>query len=168
MDWMTWVHGARPPATDTFGPGDEIRVWYRILEQGKERLGQFEGTVIRCRGSGPSRSFTIRRVTYGEGVERSFPFDAKIVSRIEVLRRGKVKRAKLYYLRAAVGKRRIASAESAASTGKPSDAKPDAAAPRHPDTAPERAESAGSLSTVPSRTEQAGAVRPAGSAVSPA
>jgi len=111
MDWLKLVHGAGPPAPPAaFRPGDEIRVWYRILEQGKERLGQFEGTVIRCRGSGHSRTFTVRRVTHGEGVERVFPIDSKTVARIEVLRQGRVRRSRLYFLRSAVGKRRIAAA----------------------------------------------------------
>ena len=111
MEWLTWVHGTTPHAALEFGPGDEVRVWYRIQEQGKERLGQFEGIVIRCRGSGVSRTFTVRRVTYGEGVERVFPIDAKIITRIEVLRKGKVKRSRLYFLRRVIGKTRIASAE---------------------------------------------------------
>ena len=111
MDWLTIVHGSSasaPPAA--FAPGDEIRVWYRISEQGKERLGQFEGVVIRYRGAGASKTFTVRRVTHGEGVERVFPVDSKTVSRIEVLRKGKVKRSRLYFLRRVVGKTRIAEA----------------------------------------------------------
>ena len=110
MDWMKLVHGASTGAALAFRPGDDVRVWYRILEQGKERLGQFEGTVIRCRGSGLSRTFTVRRVTYGEGVERVFPADSKTIARIEVLRRGKVRRSRLYYLRGIIGKTRIAAA----------------------------------------------------------
>ncbi|PIQ84854.1 MAG: 50S ribosomal protein L19 [Candidatus Omnitrophica bacterium CG11_big_fil_rev_8_21_14_0_20_63_9] len=121
MDWRQLVHGTTPPPAAKFRPGDEVRVWYRILEQGgKERLGQFEGLVIRCRGSGPARSFTVRRVTHGEGVERVFPYDTKSISKIEVLRQGKVKRSRLYYLRDVIGKTRIAAAEdsgSAASAG---------------------------------------------------
>ena len=113
MDWMKLIHGAAQPAAPAaFDTGDEVRVWYRILEQGKERLGQFEGIVIRCRGSGPSKTFTVRRLTYGEGVERVFPLDSKTISRIEVLREGKVKRSRLYFLRTAVGKTRIASADA--------------------------------------------------------
>ena len=113
MDWMKLVHGdAKPASPVSFQTGDEIRVWYRILEQGKERLGQFEGVVIRCRGSGPSRTFTVRRVTYGEGVERVFPFDGKTIARIELLRQGRVKRSRLYFLRRVVGKTRIAAAQT--------------------------------------------------------
>ena len=124
MDWLKQVHGGQPPtALPPFGPGDEVRVWYRILEQGKERFGQFEGTVIRFRGSGVERSFTVRRVTYGEGVERVFPADAKVISRLEVLRQGKVKRGRLYYLRTVIGKTRIESAERAG-TSRETAAKP--------------------------------------------
>lgn len=116
MDWLKLVHGDAAPAP-AFRPGDEIRVWYRILEQGKERLGQFEGTVIRVRGAWPSRTFTVRRVTHGEGVERVFPVDSKTVSRIEVLRRGHVRRSRLYFLRSVIGKRRIAAASTSGQEG---------------------------------------------------
>ena len=121
MDWKILVHGADQPKPPTdFKVGDEIRVWYRILEQGKERLGQFEGIVIRYRGSGHAKTFTVRRVTYGEGVERVFPLDAKAISRIELLRQGKVKRSRLYYLRTVIGKTRIAAAgDSAAGKADP-------------------------------------------------
>ena len=104
MEWLKLVHGATTPTPAvSFTPGDEIRVWYRIQEQEKERLGQFEGIVIRCRGSGHSKTFTVRRVTYGEGVERVFPMDSKTIARIEVLRQGRVKRSRLYFLRRIVG-----------------------------------------------------------------
>lgn len=116
MDWLTRLHATSTVAAPDFGTGDEIRVWFKILERGKERLGQFEGIVIRCRGAGPSKTFTVRRVTYGEGVERVFPLDAKVVSRIEVLRRGRVKRSRLYFLRTAVGKQRIVPAEPTTQT----------------------------------------------------
>ena len=113
MDWLKLVHGnTQPKPAADFKPGDEIRVWYKILEGGKERLGQFEGLVIRTRGAGHGKTSTVRRVTYGEGVERIFPVDGKTIARIEVLRQGKVKRARLYYLRRAVGKTRIAAQES--------------------------------------------------------
>ena len=112
MNWLQLVHGSgtpKPPAE--FRVGDEVRVWYRIMEQGKERLGQFEGIVIRHRGEGVARTFTVRRVTYGEGVERVFPTDAKAIKRIELLRQGKVKRSRLYYLRTIIGKTRIQAAD---------------------------------------------------------
>jgi len=114
MEWLKLVHEASTKAAAAFNPGDEVRVWFRILEQGRERLGQFEGIVIRVRGSGPSKTFTVRRVTYGEGVERVFPMDSKMVSRIEVLRRGTVRRSRLYFLRSAIGKTRIASTDEPA------------------------------------------------------
>ena len=114
MEWLKLVHGAPQAPPASFGPGDEVREWYRILEQGKERLGQFEGIVIRSRGSGPSKTFTVRRVTHGEGVERVFPMDAKTVARIEVLRQGRVRRSRLYFLRRVIGKTRIAAVEDRA------------------------------------------------------
>ncbi len=116
MDWMKLVHGTEAPKA-TFGAGDEVRVWFKILEQGKERLGQFEGTVLRCRGSGPSKTFTVRRLTHGEGVERVFPLDAKTIARIEVLARSRVKRSRLYFLRSVIGKTRISSVETAGPSG---------------------------------------------------
>lgn len=114
MEWLKLVHGTTPPPPAGFRSGDQVRVWFKILEQGKERLGQFEGTVIRCRGSWPSRTFTVRRLTHGEGVERVFPLDAKTIARIEVLQRGQVKRSRLYYLRTVIGKTRIAAADEPA------------------------------------------------------
>jgi large subunit ribosomal protein L19 len=117
MEWLKLIHGTtRPTPPAVFRPGDEVRVWYKILEQGKERLGQFEGLVIRIRGENTSKTFTVRRVTHGEGVERVFPFDGKTIARIEVLRQGHVKRSRLYYLRTVVGKTRIAAAEPSPSS----------------------------------------------------
>lgn len=111
MDWRQIIHKdtAQVP-TDAFRTGDEVRVWYKIFEQDKERAAQFEGIVIRNRGGAGSETFTVRRVTYGEGVERNFPLHPKIVTKVEVIRRGKVKRGRLYYLRSLIGKTRIASA----------------------------------------------------------
>src|SRR3989338_7112955 len=139
MEWLKLVHGTPPAPPASFKTGDEVRVWYRILEQGKERLGQVGGVVIRSRGSGFSKTFTVRRVTYGEGVERIFPMDAKAIARIEVLRQGRVKRAKLYFLRRVIGKTRIAAAEAKASAGQPAETVPVVHAPRTP-TAPEKTE----------------------------
>ncbi len=130
MDWMKLVHGEAPAAPAPFRTGDQVRVWFKILEQGKERLGQFEGIVIRCRGSGPSRTFTVRRLTHGEGVERVFPLDAKTIARIEVLQRGRVKRGRLYYLRTVIGKTRIAARDTTAAPA-PSATQPPAAKPAH-------------------------------------
>ena len=102
-----------------FGPGDQVRVWYRIIEHNRVRQAPFEGLVIRRRGSGLSETFTVRRITHGEGVERIFPVHAPVLERIDVLRRGKVRRARLYYLRAKVGKTRIDAAEQAATAAAP-------------------------------------------------
>jgi large subunit ribosomal protein L19 len=96
LDWMKAIHGEGASKLPSFRPGDRIRVWYRISEQGKERLGQFEGDVTRARGAGPSRTFTVRRVTYGEGVERVFPFDSKSIARVEVLQPGAPGRGAAY------------------------------------------------------------------------
>ncbi len=79
-------------------PGDRVRVSAKVVEGDRERLQAFEGVVIRVR-RGNSPSFTVRRVTYGIGVERTFPFHSPLVEKVEVLRHGKVRRAKLYYLR---------------------------------------------------------------------
>jgi len=89
-----------------FKVGDTIRVLVKIPEgPDKVRLHPFEGVVIAKRGSGIRESFTVRKVSYGEGIERVFPSSSPAIERIEVVRSGKVKRAKLYYLRGKVGKR---------------------------------------------------------------
>ena len=120
MEWLKHVtQGQEKSKLPEFGSGDQVRVWYRIIEQEKVRLSPFEGIVIRRRGSGISSSFTVRRITHGEGVERVFPLHAPVLERIEVLRRGRVRRARLYFLRTRVGKTRIASAESPEGTKKP-------------------------------------------------
>ena len=87
-----------------FAVGDRVRINVKIVEAGKERLQAFEGTVIARKHGGLSETFTVRRVTYGEGVERTFPLHSTIVDSIEVLTRGKIRRAKLYYLRGRSGK----------------------------------------------------------------
>ncbi len=136
MDWMKLVHPTRKSISlEPFGPGDDVRVWYKILEQGKERLGQFEGVVIRYRGAGASKTFTVRRVTYGVGVERVFPVDAPVIERVEVLRHGKTKRARLYFLRHVVGSARLKTAEGLARASA-------AAVPPAPATPVEKAEDA--------------------------
>lgn len=145
MDWLKLVHGEtaeKNKAAETFRSGDEVRVWYRIVEQNKERLGQFEGTVIRCRGARISRTFTVRRVTYGEGVERVFPMDSKIISRIEILRRGQVRRSRLYFLRDIIGKAKIASAELQGQAAKGNDSVPVVDASKESSPSSERAEAA--------------------------
>lgn len=87
-----------------FQPGDQVRVIVRVIEGGKERSQPFQGVVIARRGAGLKETFTVRRVTHGVGVERTFLLHSPRVERIEVLRHGRVRRAKLYYLRDRVGK----------------------------------------------------------------
>ncbi|MEW6082933.1 MAG: 50S ribosomal protein L19 [Bacillota bacterium] len=87
-----------------FGPGDRVKVHVKVVEGGRERIQAFEGTVIKRRGGGLSESFTVRRVTYGVGVERTFPIHSPRVDKVEVIRRGDVRRARLYYLRGLKGK----------------------------------------------------------------
>ncbi|MDD4170342.1 MAG: 50S ribosomal protein L19 [Desulfotomaculaceae bacterium] len=87
-----------------FGPGDTVRVHVKVVEGTRERIQVFEGVVIRRRGSGLNETFTVRRVSYGVGVERTFPTHTPKIERIEVMRRGRVRRAKLYYLRKLHGK----------------------------------------------------------------
>ncbi len=87
-----------------FRPGDTVRVNVKVKEGDKERIQAFEGVVIRKRGSGNSATFTVRKVSYGVGIERTFPLNAKVIDSIEVLKRGIVRRARLYYLRELKGK----------------------------------------------------------------
>lgn len=88
----------------TFRPGDTVRVHVKVIEGSRERIQVFEGTVIKRRGSGISETFTVRKISYGVGVERTFPVHSPKVAKLEVTRRGKVRRAKLYYLRDRSGK----------------------------------------------------------------
>src|SRR5713226_2796685 len=86
-----------------FGPGDTVKVQVKIKEGDKERLQAFEGVVI-SRTRGPQASFTVRKISFGQGVERIFPIHSKVIDKIDVLRSSKVRRAKLYYLRGLRGK----------------------------------------------------------------
>jgi large subunit ribosomal protein L19 len=87
-----------------FTPGDTVRVNVRVAEGGRERVQIFEGVVIARNGGGARASFTVRKLSFGVGVERIFPVHAPIIHSIEIVRRGDVRRAKLYYLRDRVGK----------------------------------------------------------------
>lgn len=82
-----------------FAPGDTVKVSLRVVEGDKERIQVFQGVVIRIKKSGLGSTFTVRRVAYGVGVERTFPLNSPRVEKLEVIRRGKVRRAKLFYLR---------------------------------------------------------------------
>ena len=84
--------------------GDTVRVYVKVVEGSRERLQNFEGTVIKMQGGGLRKTFTVRRMSYGIGVERTFPYHSPRMGRIEIIRHGKVRRAKLYYLRNRVGK----------------------------------------------------------------
>ena len=87
-----------------FFPGDTVKVQLKVHEGDKERIQAFEGVVIRRRGYGLRATFTVRKVTYGVGVERTFPIHSPLLEKIERTRRGRVRRAKLYYLRTLKGK----------------------------------------------------------------
>lgn len=87
-----------------FGPGDTVRVHVKVVEGSRERIQVFEGVVIKRQGGGISETFTVRRVSYGVGVERTFPLHSPRLAKIEVATRGHVRRAKLYYLRNLSGK----------------------------------------------------------------
>lgn len=87
-----------------FRPGDTVRVHVKVVEGNRERIQVFMGLVIRRRGGGLGETFTVRRVSYGVGVERTFPFHSPKIELIEVMRRGRVRRARLYYLRGLRGK----------------------------------------------------------------
>ena len=87
-----------------FGPGDTLKVHVRVVEGTRERVQLFQGAVIRRQGGGLQETFTVRKVSFGVGVSRTFPIHSPIVAKIEVVSRGDVRRAKLYYLRDRVGK----------------------------------------------------------------
>lgn len=87
-----------------FRPGDTVKVNVKIKEGEKERIQPFEGVIIRKRGSGVNATFTVRKVSYGVGVERTFPLHSPVLDKIEVVSKGRVRRARLYYLRGLKGK----------------------------------------------------------------
>ena len=113
-----------------FRAGDTLRVHVRVAEAGRERIQMFQGIAIRRRGGGLRESFTVRKISFGVGVERTFPLHSPTIAKIEVLSRGRVRRAKLYYLRERRGKRaRIRElrepAPAAAAAATETDAEPD-------------------------------------------
>lgn len=89
---------------DAFVPGDSVRVYVKIVEGSRERVQAFEGVVLGVRGETINRTFTVRRVTHGVGIERTFLLHSPRVEKVEVVRRGRTRRAKLYFLRERVGK----------------------------------------------------------------
>jgi large subunit ribosomal protein L19 len=98
------VEGCMKPDLPEFRPGDTVRVYVKVREAGKERLQMFEGICIAIKHGGISKTLTIRKVSNGVGVERTFPIHSPNVGKFEVVRHGIVRRAKLYYLRDKVGK----------------------------------------------------------------
>jgi large subunit ribosomal protein L19 len=106
-----------------FTHGDTVKVWVKVREGEKERLQAYEGVVIARTGTGINESFTVRKISYGEGVERVFPVHSPMIDSIKVVRRGKVRRAKLYYLRDRRGK----SARIAERSARPTTETPEAA-----------------------------------------
>ena len=92
------------PNIEDFKPGDSVRVHAKVVEGERERIQIFEGTVIRRRNSGSGSNFTVRRIAHEIGVERTFPLYSPRIEKVEVVRRGKVRRAKLYYLRGLTGR----------------------------------------------------------------
>ena len=87
-----------------FGPGDTLKVHVRVVEGTRERVQVFQGAVIRRQGSGARETFTVRKVSFGVGVERTFPVHSPVLAKIEMVTRGDVRRAKLYYQRDRIGK----------------------------------------------------------------
>lgn len=88
----------------SFRPGDTVKVHIKVQEGDSERIQVFEGTVIACRGAGDSKSFTVRKISFGVGVERTFPLFSPYIAQIEIVRSSRVRRAKLFYLRALSGR----------------------------------------------------------------
>lgn len=107
MDLINYVHEQLTPKKEypEFRPGDTIAVSYKIIEGSKERIQIFKGDVISTSGEGATKTFIVRKISNGVGVERIFPYSSPSISEIQVLKRGKVRRAKLYYLRSLVGKK---------------------------------------------------------------
>ena len=107
MDAIKYVQDLYSKKTElpNFRPGDNVVVNYRIIEGEKQRIQAFRGDVIQIKGTGGTKTFTVRKISNGVGVERIFPMDSPGIVEIKVLKRGKVRRAKLFYLRELVGKK---------------------------------------------------------------
>ncbi len=104
MDANSYADIKRNPNIPDFRPGDSVRVHAKVVEGDRERIQVFEGVVIRIRTRGAGSSFTVRRVSHGVGVERVFPYYSPLVEKVQVSKVGRVRRARLYYLRKRVGK----------------------------------------------------------------
>lgn len=104
MNSLSMIEAAYSRELPSFNSGDTIKVHMKVKEGDKERIQVFQGVVISRRGSGTRESFTVRKVTYGVGVERIIPFCSPLIDKIEVVKLGRVRRAKLYYLRDKKGK----------------------------------------------------------------
>jgi len=108
---------------ENFGTGDTVEVYVKVKEGEKERLQAFKGVVLKTQGSGIGRSFTVRKISSGIGVERTFPFASPSLDRVELISKGKVRRAKIYYIRALEGKKARIESELYADIGGPKKAK---------------------------------------------
>ena len=104
MNMASLIEFKRNPNIPDLAPGDTVKVSSKVVESGRERFQPFQGVVIKLRRGGISASFTVRRVAYGVGVERTFPLYSPRVEKVELIRHGKVRRAKLYYIRGRSGK----------------------------------------------------------------
>ncbi len=104
MDIASLIDIKKNPKIPDIGPGDTVKVSARIVEAGKERIQVFQGVVLKIKHGGTGASFTVRHVAYGIGVERTFPLNSPLVEKVEVVRQGKVRRSRLYYLRSLSGK----------------------------------------------------------------
>lgn len=107
MDAIKYVHEQlnSDKSLPSFGPGDAVAVSYKIIEGAKERIQIYKGDVIQINGHGSTKTFTVRKISNGVGVERVFPFSSPIIQEVKILKYGKVRRAKLFYLRELVGKK---------------------------------------------------------------
>ena len=104
MDIASLIDIKKNPKIPDIAPGDTVKVSARIMEAGKERIQVFQGVVLKIKRGGTGASFTVRHVAYGIGVERTFPLNSPLVEKVEVVRQGKVRRSRLYYLRSLSGK----------------------------------------------------------------
>ncbi len=129
---MVAMEEKKKTAVPTFRPGDTVKVHMKVKEGDSERIQVFEGTVISRRGRGASETFTVRKISFGVGVERTFPVTTPHVERVELVRTGKVRRARLYYLRGLTGKSARLDARETGEAGVAPSAKPEAKAEAKP------------------------------------